>query len=99
MSRRVPRWRINGDVLEVVPEHGEMQWRRANGSFAEYVGPLDDLGYGIPRNPGASWGLRRAVFDLAYGYVSGFPVGDVLAFAIRSLFPPRAALFARRPTR
>lgn len=84
---REPRWRVSGDVLEVTPEHGEMSWRRADGSFAEYVGPLDDLGYGIPRNPRSSWGLRRALFDLAYGYVSGFPVRDVVAFSLRSLLP------------
>ena len=89
MSRRQPRWVVNGDVLEIAQEHGDMQWRRADGTFAEYTGPLDDLGYGIPRNPRKTWGIRRALFDLAFGYVSGFPILDVLAFAARSLLPPR----------
>lgn len=89
MTRREPRWHLNGTTLEVTPEHGDMQWRRADGSFAEYTGPLDDLGYGIPRNPHTQWGIRRALFDLAYGYVSGFPILDVLTFAARSLLPPR----------
>lgn len=89
MTRRQPRWQINGHTLEVIQEHGDMQWRKADGTFAEYTGPLDDLGYGIPRNPRTSWGIRRAVFDLAYGYVSGFPILDVLTFSARSLFPRR----------
>jgi hypothetical protein len=86
---RQPEWHLNGDTYEVIPVHGQMQWRRADGSFAEYSGPLDDLGYGIPRNPETGWGIRRALFDLAFGYVSGFPILDVIAFSARSLFPPR----------
>lgn len=66
-----------------------MTCSRADGTFAEYTGPLDDLGYGIPRNPRTTWGIRRALFDLAYGYVSGFPILDVLVFAARALLPPR----------
>lgn len=66
-----------------------MQWRRADGSTGQYIGPLDDLGYGIPRNPPTSWGPRQALFDLAFGYVSGFPITDVLVFSARSLLPPR----------
>lgn len=87
--RRELRWHLEGDAYEVIPEHGDMQWRRADGTIAEYTGPLDDLGYGIPRNPRTAWGIRRALFDLAYGYVSGFPILDVLAFSARSLLPPR----------
>lgn len=87
MTKRELRWHVVGDTLEVVPVHGEMQWRRADGTFAEYAGILDDLGYGIPRNPSTEWGIRRALFDLAFGYVSGFPIRDVLAFSLRSLLP------------
>jgi hypothetical protein len=66
----------------------DMTWRKADGSTGEYSGPLMDLGHGIPR-PMRDHGARRAVFDLAFGYVSGFPVRDVLAFSFRSLFPQR----------
>lgn len=63
-----------------------MQWRKRDGSTGEYVGPLIELGQGIPR-PMRDHGLRRAIFDLAFGYVSGFPLRDILPFAFRSLFP------------
>lgn len=66
----------------------DMTWRRADGSIGEYRGELIELGMGIPRNLGAH-GIRRALFDLAFGYVSGFPVRDILPFAVRSLFPSR----------
>lgn len=68
--------------------HGDMQWRRANGTTGTYTGPLLDLGHGIPRDlPG--WGIRRALFDIAFGYVSGFPIRDILAFSLRSVLPSR----------
>lgn len=63
-----------------------MQWRKANGDFGAYTGPLVDLGQGIPRRM-RDHGIRRALFDLAFGYVSGFPVRDIIPFALRSLFP------------
>lgn len=63
-----------------------MQWRKADGSTGMYEGPLLDLGKGIPRPMGAH-GFRRALFDLAVGYASGFPVRDIIPFAIRSLWP------------
>ena len=71
--------------------YGDMQWRRRDGSVGTYRGPLYPLGYGIPRARHKSWGVQRALFDLAFGYTSGFPVRDILPFAARSLFP-------RRPT-
>ena len=64
----------------------DMQWRRANGRMGSYEGPLVDLGQGIPRRMG-DHGIRRALYDIAFGYVSGFPVRDILAFSWRSLFP------------
>lgn len=66
--------------------HSDMQWRRTNGSIGHYSGPLIDLGHGIPRRI-PSYGIRAALFDLAFGYVSGFPVRDILTFSARSLFP------------
>jgi len=72
--------RVLGDA-----QAGEMYWRRADGSQGEYVGPLRDLGHGIPR-PDHGPGIRRALFDLAFGYVSGFPVRDILAYVLRSSF-------------
>jgi hypothetical protein len=65
-----------------------MQWRRRNGTTGHYTGPLVDLGLGIPRRM-RDHGIRRALYDLAFGYVSGFPVRDILPFALRSLFPQR----------
>lgn len=70
-----------------------MQWRRWHGDTATYTGTLLDLGWGIPRKRGA-WGLRAALFDLAFGYVSGFPLRDILPFATRSLLPRRAAVIS-----
>lgn len=66
----------------------DMQWRKANGQTGEYTGPLMPLGHGIPRCM-RDFGIRRAIFDLAFGYASGFPVRDIIPFAIRSLFPYR----------
>lgn len=64
----------------------EMQWRKANGETGTYTGPLIHLGSGIPRRMG-DHGVRRALYDLAFGYVSGFPIRDIIPFAIRSLWP------------
>lgn len=69
---------------------GDMQWRRADGTTGTYHGPLKSLGQGIPRKMGPH-GFRRALFDLAFGYTSGFPVRDIIPFALRSLFPQRVA--------
>ena len=66
----------------------DMQWRKRDGTTGTYAGPLVDLGQGIPRQMRAH-GFRRAVFDLAFGYVSGFPLRDILAFSVRSLLPQR----------
>jgi len=65
-----------------------MQWRKADGSTGRYSGPLQSLGHGIPR-PMRDWGVRRAVFDFCFGYVSGFPLRDILAYSLRSLFPQK----------
>lgn len=64
----------------------DMQWRKAGGETGHYNGPLFNLGHGIPRQL-PEHGPRRAIFDLAFGYVSGFPVRDIIPFSIRSLFP------------
>lgn len=45
-----------------------------------------ELGYGTWRTP--MFGLRRAVWDAAFGYVSGFRKRDILYYVItRSLSP------------
>lgn len=50
------------------------------------VTPSMDLGRG--GRPTPDWGLRRAVFDAAFGYVSGFRKRDILYYlATRSLSP------------
>lgn len=64
----------------------EMQWKRWNGATGVYDGPTVDLGTAIPRRL-PDFGFRRAVFDLAFGYVNGFPLLDVIAYSMRSLFP------------
>jgi hypothetical protein len=76
------------DFLFDHAEESDMQWRRADGSTGEYFGPLFELGQGIPRNL-PDHGFRRALFDLALGYVSGFPVRDIIPFAFRSLWPQK----------
>lgn len=68
----------------------DMTWRRADGSTGEYHGETIELGVGIPR-PMGTHGIRRALFDLAFGYASGIPVRDVVPFALRSLFPQKHA--------
>lgn len=73
-----------------MPDEGDVQWRRADGTTGTYHGPLRSLGVGIPR-PMRDHGFRRAVFDLAYGYTSGFPVRDIIPFAACSLFRQRIA--------
>lgn len=67
----------------------DMQWRKANGQTGTYTGPTVELGKAIPRNT-PPFGIRRALFDFAFGYVNGFPLWDVLVFSARSLFPSRA---------
>lgn len=64
----------------------DLQWMKANGEIGEYKGPTIALGKGIPRKMGEH-GFRRAMFDLALGYASGFPVRDIIPFVMRSLFP------------
>lgn len=66
---------------------GHMQWRRFNGQTGTYSGPLVDLGQAIPRRV-RSWGPGAALHHFAYGYASGFPLRDVIPFALRYLLPP-----------
>ena len=64
---------------------GEVAWRRADGTTGKYTGPIRELGQGIPRGDSGP-GIRRALFDLAFGYVSGFPVRDILAYVFPGSF-------------
>jgi hypothetical protein len=34
-------------------------------------------------------GIRRALYDVAFGYVSGFPITDILTFSAQALIPHR----------
>ena len=65
---------------------GDMHWKRWNGKDGFYHGVLEDLGYAIPR-PFREWGIRAALMDFCMGYASGFPVRDIIPFALRSLLP------------
>lgn len=82
------------DGSHTLEASGDMQWIRWNGRTGRYDGDLIELGQGIPRKM-REWGLRRALFDLAYGYTSGFPVRDIIPFALRRLLPgtPRRARY------
>lgn len=45
-----------------------------------------DLGFGIKRKPTAPYGLRRAAYDLAFGYVNGFKPSAIAYYVLtRSL--------------
>lgn len=93
-AREVPahRGHVPANMIPDWPplEDGEVSWRSAAGRTRTYRGPVIDLGVGIPRRAHhRSWGIRRAVFDAAFGYVSGFPVRDIIPYAIRALFPTR----------
>lgn len=72
------------------PVTGEMRWKKPNGETAIYHGTLHDLGYGIPRHLPRDWGIKRATYDFALGYASGFPLGHVLAFSMRRLLPRKS---------
>lgn len=51
------------------------------------------LGFGVnPIRYTLKHGIRRAIYDFAFGYVSGFPVRDILPWVWRfSLSPKRAS--------
>lgn len=71
------------------PTVGSMTWRHRDGTPAEYVGPLTELGRGIPRKRSRrpfAYRMQRAAWHLALGYVSGYPVRDILAFTIRGFW-------------
>lgn len=68
---------------------GVMQWRRADGSTGRYEGRLVNLGYGIPRPRRNRF--TRALWHLALGYASGFPIWDILTFTARE-FPSRPVI-------
>ena len=80
--------------LESLPDFpprptGTMQWARRDGTMAEYAGELIDLGHGIPRPRSRRpmvYRMQRAVWHLSFGYVSGFPIIDVLAFTARAFW-------------
>lgn len=56
----------------------------AGGTIREIATPFD-LGYGVMR-ASKRYGIRRAVWDIAYGYVSGFRKRDIAYFVLtRSL--------------
>lgn len=66
-----------------------MQWRGPRGESVWYEGPMFDLGYGI-KGRHQDRGIRGLVWDLAFGYVSGFPVSHILHYALTHVFRPKA---------
>lgn len=65
--------------------HRPIQYVRFGGGTGEV--PTDfDMGRGRHRTP--AFGLRRAVWDAAFGYISGFPLSAIVYYvATRSLHP------------
>lgn len=55
-----------------------MQWRGWGDRPREYTGDLRYLGWGVPRPRAERGTWRRIVWDLAFGYVSGFPKRDIV---------------------
>lgn len=90
-----PRARDRIAALEALPvfpppHDGEVRWGRRDGTVGVYVGPVIALGDGIPRprsrNP-LFYRMQRFAWHVAFGYVSGFPVRDILAYALREWWP------------
>lgn len=55
------------------------------GGVTKTVSADFDLGVAHER-PMGEFGIRRAIWDIAYGYVNGFPIRDILWFVMtRSL--------------
>lgn len=70
--------------------NGEIRWGRRDGTVGVYTGPVLDLGDGIPRPTSTRptiYRLQRMVWHLALGYVSGFPVRDIVVYALREFWP------------
>lgn len=66
-----------------------MRWAHRDGTAAVYVGPLIDLGQGIPRprsHRPLIYRMQRALWHLTFGYASGFPVRDIVAFTARGFW-------------
>lgn len=81
-------------ALEAIPtlppdRFGQMRWARRDGTVGSYIGPVRDLGEGIPRPRSTRpliYRMQRALWHLAFGYVSGFPILDVVAFTVRGFW-------------
>lgn len=90
MMRARDRIAATEAVQPIPPDrHGEMRWARRDGTVGSYIGPLTELGQGIPRPRSTRpivYRLQRALWHLALGYVSGFPVRDILAFTRRGFW-------------
>lgn len=61
------------------PEGHEMQCVGPKGETLAIPGPYIDLGIG-KRRCKKPFGLRRALWDFCYGYVSGFPVHAIFYY-------------------
>lgn len=61
-------------------EEREMSWLGAGGATRTAPAVLD-LGWTTGANfPRRKYGIRRALWDIAFGYVSGFPLRDIAYF-------------------
>ncbi|MCU1418689.1 MAG: hypothetical protein JWP32_2863 [Schumannella sp.] len=92
-------------IATAVREHYHVQ--KMSGLDGEKVSYIDwggkvvtrpatvDFGYGIHRRVPA-YGIRRAIFDAAFGYVNGFPARAILYYVITRDFSER---FMRRTLR
>lgn len=61
-------------------ERKEMHWFGPGEVEWSWTGQTMDLGMAIPRDRKYPW--QWFMWDIAYGYVNGFPLGHVLYFAL-----------------
>lgn len=68
------------DVDELQPR--TVSWVKADGTTAE-APAIFNLGWAARGIPPKEYGLRRALWDIAFGHVSGFPLRDI-AYYVRT---------------
>lgn len=75
--------------LDVQPDPTEIQYVGWGGRYRTVTGDCY-LGIGVFRTP--SYGIRRVIWDAAFGYVSGFRKRDILYYIFTRSFSERVAM-------